>query len=89
MLDQHNASRARSLSLSLVVPYSLPCSLEKKTLMPVALVLTTPQNANTHHTHSIALCFSRGPLLPPLLPREKNPNPNPRIPNRFCQVFEN
>jgi hypothetical protein len=32
MLDQHNASRARSLSLS------------------------------------------RGPLLPPLLPREKNPN---------------
>ncbi len=39
MLDQHNASRARSLSLS------------------------------------------RGPLLPPLLPREKNPNPNPRIQN--------
>jgi hypothetical protein len=32
MLDQHNASHARSLSLSLAVPYSLPCSLERKTL---------------------------------------------------------
>jgi hypothetical protein len=30
---------------------------------------------------------SSGPLLPPLLPREKNPNP--RIQNRFCRVFEN
>ncbi len=83
MLDQHNANRAQSLSLSLAVPSSLPCSLEKKTLMPVVLVHSTPHNTNTHHTRSIALSLSRGPLLPPLLPQEKNPNPNPRIQNPF------
>ncbi len=51
LLDQHNASRARSLhssqrkhpphaldrSLSLAVPYSLPCSLNRKTLRLVPI----------------------------------------------------
>jgi hypothetical protein len=35
----------------------------------------------TKHVRSFSL--SRGPLFPPLLPREKNPNP--RIQNRFCR----
>jgi hypothetical protein len=42
-----------------------------------------------HPPHALDRSLSRGPLLPPLPPREKNPNPNPRIENRFCQVFEN
>jgi hypothetical protein len=72
MLDEHNASRARSLSLSLAVPYSLPCSLEKKTLMPVALVHSTPHNANAHHTRSIALSLSQS-LTPSLAASREKP----------------
>jgi len=70
MLDQHNASRARSLSLSLTVPYSLPCSLEKKTLMPVTLVHSTPHNANTYHMRSIALSLAVPYSLPCSLERK-------------------
>jgi hypothetical protein len=37
----------------------------------------------TRRARSFSLSLSHGPLFPPLLPREKNPNP--RIQNRFCR----
>jgi hypothetical protein len=54
--------------------------------MPVEFVHSTPHNANTH-TRARSLSLSRGPLLPPWLPREKNPNPNPRNSNLY-KCFE-
>ncbi len=43
--------------------------------------LHSSQRKHPPHTRWISFSLSRGPLLPPLLPREKNPNPNPRIQN--------